>query len=110
MFQTFWNVAAAFCAHEQTTAKVAYHFGHHVAMDDSGHSHAFKPTQSSTAIFQDHHDHLPTCLHVLTTARQQQAEEPLRVGQLIQQRYRWSNSYQSPHLFNPDPPPVLALL
>ncbi|MDQ1208925.1 hypothetical protein QE380_001848 [Acinetobacter baylyi] len=111
MFQTFWNVAAAFCAHESTTATVAYHFGHHVAVDQSHVSHSPNvSTSSNPAVFQDHHDHLPTCLHVLSIAEQQHAVEPLRLGHLIQQRYSWSNSYQSPHLLNLDPPPVLTPL
>ena len=31
MFQSFWNVAAAFCAHEQPSEySTLTHFGHHV--------------------------------------------------------------------------------
>ncbi|MDQ8995897.1 cation transporter [Acinetobacter soli] len=111
MFQTFWNVAAAFCAHESTTATVAYHFGHHAPVTESHAAHSPSvSTASNPAVFQDHHDHLPTCLHVLSIAEQQSATEPLRLGQLIQQHYSWANAYQSPHLFHPNPPPILTPL
>lgn len=44
MFQSFWNVAAAFCVHEQQPqSQQSYHFGHHqntlCASDSRQHDH-----------------------------------------------------------------------
>ncbi len=105
MFQSFWNVAAAFCAHEQSTEyRTLNHFGHHIPenLDASD-----LPMPLS---LQDHHDHLPSCFHVVVTEAQQQLNEPILRTHEIEQKYYWSNLYQSPHLSQLTPPPVFTPL
>ncbi|MFI7967800.1 cation efflux protein, CzcI-like, partial [Acinetobacter baumannii] len=72
IFQSLWNIAAAFCAHENQE-KALHHFGHHAALNvyqTSSHTHV-EHTETLDAAhkaplnLQDHHDHLPTCFHVV---------------------------------------------
>lgn len=118
-FQSLWNVAAAFCAHENqatmTTASV-HHFGHHIASDAHGHEALSNHKSASShdkrmpSSLQDHHDHLPSCFHVVVNDVQQQAADPvLQVHELLR-NYHWSNSYQSPDLSTIKPPPVFTPL
>jgi hypothetical protein len=72
MFQSFWNVAAAFCAHEQPTEyRTLNHFGHHIPENlDVSEKHAVVADQDASDLpmplsLQDHHDHLPSCFHVV---------------------------------------------
>ncbi len=117
MFQSFWNVAAAFCAHEQPTEyPTLNHFGHHIPenLDASG-KHAVVADQDASDLpmplsLQDHHDHLPSCFHVVVTEAQQQLNEPILRTHEIEQKYYWSNLYQSPHLSQLTPPPVFTPL
>ncbi|WP_171478541.1 cation efflux protein, CzcI-like [Acinetobacter ihumii] len=119
MFQSLWNVAAAFCAHETAASNSTggYHFGHHLDMlqQDVALQHTTQDIIKSdsvkqASVFVDHHDHLPSCLHIVIAQIQQTAQEPIRVGDLTQPVYDWANSYQSPHLTDLNPPPVLTPL
>ncbi|MPW45617.1 cation efflux protein, CzcI-like [Acinetobacter guerrae] len=122
MFQSLWNVATAFCAHETASKNsvTAFHFGHHFdsATDhQSGSSLLTAESKNlkntvihSPSIFMDHHDHLPTCLHIVMAEIGQHAREPFRSGYLTRSVYDWANSYQSPHLSGLNPPPVLTPL
>lgn len=116
MFQGFWNVAAAFCAHEKPGEYSSLnHFGHHVPVqaEPAAHSVPADPDASDLPMpssLQDHHDHLPSCFHVVVTEAQQQLDEPVLQIHIAQQQYHWSNSYQSPHLSGLNPPPVLTPL
>ncbi|UUM28434.1 MULTISPECIES: cation efflux protein, CzcI-like [Acinetobacter] len=111
MFQSFWNVAAAFCAHETSSEYSSLnHFGHHVpekkqVVVDQDVSDLPMPLS-----LQDHHDHLPSCFHVVVAEVQQQLNEPMLRMHKAEQKYYWSNSYQSPHLIGLNPPPVLTPL
>jgi hypothetical protein len=114
MFQGFWNVAAAFCAHEQSSEYSSFnHFGHH--NPESTEASAKVVDQDSSDLpmplsLQDHHDHLPSCFHVVVAEAQQQWNEPILRMHKAEQKYYWSNSYQSPHLIGLNPPPVLTPL
>ncbi|WP_416224670.1 cation efflux protein, CzcI-like [Acinetobacter haemolyticus] len=117
MFQSIWNVAAAYCGHESATQQTVLvnHFGHH-ALENSS-----KEQQSSLAAVQeadasgllnvqDHHDHLPTCFHAIIIQEQQQLKQPILRIHELEQKYNWSNHYQSPYLISLNPPPVFAPL
>ncbi|MGL5403571.1 MAG: cation efflux protein, CzcI-like [Acinetobacter sp.] len=117
MFQSFWNVAAAFCAHEQPTEyRTLNHFGHHIPENlDVSEQHAVVADQVASDLpmplsLQDHHDHLPSCFHVVVIEAQQQLDEPVLRTHEIEQKYYWSNLYQSPHLSQLTPPPVFTPL
>ena len=117
MFQSLWNVAAAFCGHETVSqSKGQHHFGHHVVDTSScatPHQQTAEHTASNGSVpvsLQDHHDHLPSCFHVVVTEAQQLLDTPVLRVQQSEQQYYWSNFYQSPHLSGLNPPPVLTPL
>lgn len=117
MFQSFWNVAAAFCAHEQPTEyRTLNHFGHHIPENlDVSEKHAVVADQDASDLpmplsLQDHHDHLPSCFHVVIVEAQEKIVSPLIQSSESKQQYYWSNSYKSPHISKQDPPPILTLL
>lgn len=118
IFQSLWNVAAAFCQHENlSTALVAQnHFGHHQTIDSCSDS---MTTLSKTdhiddakqlVFADDHHDHLPSYNIVsLTEAPQTIADfEPLDLSS--KSVFFWYNFYHSPDLIGSNPPPILAPL
>ncbi|WP_201784118.1 cation efflux protein, CzcI-like [Acinetobacter sp. Leaf130] len=117
IFQSLWNVAAAFCAHENQE-KALHHFGHHAVLNAYQSSHQAHTEQNDAGNtshkaplnLQDHHDHLPSCFHVVMIDVAKQAEVPVVHVQELSQIYHWSNSYQSPHLTALKPPPVLTPL
>lgn len=113
IFQSLWNVAAAFCAHENQE-KALHHFGHHAALNvyqaHTEQKDAGNISHKAPLNLQDHHDHLPSCFHVVMTEVTKQAEAPVVHVQELSQIYHWSNSYQSPHLTALKPPPVLTPL
>ncbi|ONN53157.1 cation transporter [Acinetobacter genomosp. 33YU] len=109
-------MAAAFCAHENQE-KELHHFGHHAALnyEISQHSHTEKTdvagtTHKAPLNLSDHHDHLPSCFHVVIVEAQEKIVSPLMRSSELKQQYYWSNSYKSPHISKQDPPPVLTLL
>ncbi|WP_216077120.1 cation efflux protein, CzcI-like [Acinetobacter sp. Ac_3412] len=112
MFQSFWNVAAAFCAHETVSEySTLNHFGHHVAeqTNSSEQGAVFDKVAADLPMplsLQDHHDHLPSCFHVVVAEVQQRVNEPMLHSQDVEQKYYWSNFYQSPHLSGLNPPPL----
>ena len=123
MFQSLWNVAAAFCAHENLnhgyTVTSQFHFGHHVALSceqNQQHLHDSKQTvgiQMSEFISQlddDHSDHLPSFAHFIVADVSQQADQPKFVAYPESAFIDWKNLYQSPDLFLPNPPPASAPL
>ncbi|MBP8006472.1 MAG: cation transporter [Acinetobacter sp.] len=118
IFQSLWNVAAAYCAHENTNQQSTFssHFGHHVPNAvEAVTKHTQTSKQDTTDLpmpvsLQDHHDHLPSCFHVVTPEVQQQLDQPMLRTQKLKQKYHWSNSYQSPYLSSLNPPPVLTPL
>ena len=123
MFQSLWNVAAAFCGHEnlKTTQiqNVQTHFGHHVALhceSDVSHKKISSYTESTLSTdflnnFQDdHRDHLPSFAHFIVADVQQQTDQPRSATYFESTLIDWENLYQSPHLFRQNPPPISAPL
>ena len=117
IFQSLWNVAAAYCGHENNNAKtsVLTHFGHHIPENQHVDTQSTLVNDQDADLpmplsLQDHHDHLPSCFHVVVTEAQQQLDDPILTTHELEQKYYWSNSYQSPHLFELNPPPVLTPL
>ena len=86
IFQSLWNVAAAFCVHKNQE-KALQHFGHHADLNvyqssdhmQTEHVGIVENSENAPLSWQDHHDHLPSCFHVVMTENAQQAQEPLCV-------------------------------
>ncbi|WP_407641617.1 cation efflux protein, CzcI-like [Acinetobacter halotolerans] len=117
IFQSIWNVAAAYCSHETTSkATIAVtHFGHHLLENSKDQVSSFTVAEVNTDLskplnLQDHHDHLPTCFHLVVISTQQQLNEPILRIHELEQKYHWSNDYQSPYLSGLNRPPVLIPL
>ena len=117
IFQSLWNVAAAYCGHENINAKtsVLTHFGHHIPENQQVDTQSTLVNYQDADLpmplsLQDHHDHLPSCFHVVMIEAQQQLDEPLLRVKEFKQNYIWSNSYQSPHLSRLNPPPLFTPL
>ncbi|WP_348637235.1 cation efflux protein, CzcI-like [Acinetobacter zhairhuonensis] len=121
MFQSFWNVAAAFCVHDAEPKSIAVlsHFGHHSTGSCESRAATVHPkntvqvqTAFDLATFQqdDHSDHLPSFAHIMLIEAQQLAVSPVFIPKLVQVQFNWQNLYQSPYLFPSNPPPVLAPL
>jgi hypothetical protein len=121
MFQSFWNVAAAFCVHEAEPKSLTQmaHFGHHTTVSCESQAHGVE--QNTTVQVQttfdfaafaqdDHSDHLPSFAHIMLTEALQSAVSPIFIPVLTQVQFNWQNLYQSPHLFPANPPPVLTPL
>ena len=120
MFQSLWNVAAAFCVHEEPKSVSSLpHFGHHATVSCESMAHGMSPKSTTqepssfdlaTFAQDDHSDHLPSFAHMMLTEAQQSALSPVFIPQLVQVQFNWQNLYQSPHLFPANPPPVLTPL
>ncbi|MEN8422216.1 cation efflux protein, CzcI-like [Acinetobacter junii] len=114
IFQSIWNVAAAYCAHEQTIEPltITTHFGHHDIDKSSKNQDAFAITEqdSDPVLTVNHHDHLPSCFQLAVFNQQNDVEYILSQVYELKQKYTWLNFYQSPDLFISDPPPVFTLL
>lgn len=117
IFQSLWNVAAAFCVHEtlSTHSTTLPHFGHHGAVrceqnQTTKHTQmqALQEKMQSSSVFatDDHRDHLPSFAHFILSHVQQSANEPLFSAYVPRLEYL----YQSPHLSRANPPPVLTPL
>ena len=132
MFQSIWNVAAAFCLHENETQNVAEvaHFGHH---QTQGACHSSTLSESSLLLkdlsttqdhlteanaldansqinFDDnHHDHVPSMSLLVLVNKQ---DIPLSLGNyhVALSNFSWLNLYQSPHIIALSPPPQIAPL
>lgn len=135
MFQSLWNVAAAFCDHENrniVSHSSVPHFGHHVALncqqDQQQHeknvSNAIEQVEtlshdhSGTSqlndflnhLDDDHSDHLPSFAHFIVADVSKQADQPKFVAYSETTFIDWKNLYQSPDLFQPNPPPAFSPL
>ena len=119
IFQSLWNVAAAYCGHENISQQsiLDSHFGHHLPANaevvTKQHIHSINQDTTDLPMplsLQDHHDHLPSCFHVVVIEAQQQLLQPIPQIQQLQPQYHWFNSYQSPDLTGHHPPPVLTPL
>lgn len=116
MFQSIWNVAAAFCTHEKSnTTLTMQHFGHHISSDTdhiesksasfSEHSNISKQNQ-----FDDHTDHLPSFAQFMLLDSNSSVTEHASAFSKVKPSFDWHNFYQSPYLAFLSPPPNLAPL
>lgn len=108
LFQSVWNVAAAFCNHETVTSSKEWHLGHHV----SGHAHTAHAEQAKSMKIvdtDDHSDHLPSFAPIILASETMYHQH--RGSQMDAIRHLdWNNSYQSPYLEFNSPPPMLTPL
>lgn len=123
MFQAIWNVAAGFCLHEANAEIGQQHFGHHqsnlgelVSTAQHGDQASLEKRVSADHpfnninLFDDHHDHLPSCAHYIAVDATTGYQQPnwvydTHLGDVI-----WHNLYQSPVLGSLNPPPELRSL
>lgn len=117
IFQSLWNVAAAFCTHENVTQQSNGHFGHHVTLVSCQQQKNLHPydvqVQHETAFhndLQDHKDHLPSFAQILVIDVSSEIISPRSNLSLIKQTYFWQNLYRSPDLSAANPPPLLSPL
>lgn len=118
IFQSFWNVAAAFCVHENNTNAVQnYHFGHHQnnlcisgnLQHQTSNLSSDHQISHSDATQDDHQDHLPSMTHVIL----QQQKIMIQQNHLFASDdpiFYWKNNYQPPDLLSASPPPELSPL
>lgn len=125
MFQSLWNVAAAFCVHEEQKAQVVtqqgFHFGHHqttlCVSDDKAHQQISVDDHTQTANdqfelgedHQDHQDHLPSMAHLIIP-KEKNYQLPLALELRERPQFFWHNAYQAPDLLGQHPPPELSPL
>ncbi|WP_215900548.1 cation efflux protein, CzcI-like [Acinetobacter defluvii] len=117
IFQSLWNVAAAFCVHEEKafTNTSAQHFGHHqmtkYCQSDFKISEIQNHSSSDFSFLEDdHQDHLPSFNAMILV--DEQDKFIFKSSQLIAliNFFPWYNFYQSPDLAQNNPPPIFAPL
>lgn len=121
MFQSFWNVAAAFCVHEKQpeSSQQVLHFGHHQNSlcshqtlhhsDGAQVQEGSKHTAQDDAWGEDHQDHLPSMGHLIIQKFQSydlRQQTQVNTGS----QFEWHNHYQAPDLFLHHPPPQFSPL
>ena len=121
IFQSLWNVAAAFCVHEETRIQTQQisHFGHHQNTlclsaqlqreHNPQHKSDLNQQPSDFEIGEDHQDHVPSMAHLLVQKEKNYQIFPIFEAAVIP-HFVWNNRYQSPDLFQLSPPPELSLL
>lgn len=119
MFQSLWNVAAAFCIHEEPVqAQQNYHFGHHQNTLCAGEpplNHNSEPSEqlkninNDLNIGEDHQDHLPSMTH-LYVQNERVVIAHLSTDLKVIPQFYWANGYQPPDLFPQSPPPLFSSL
>lgn len=122
MFQSLWNVAAAFCVHEEQKTQVvtqqSFHFGHHqttlCVSDDKAHQQSSADSHTQTANDLDglhpiQTDHLPSMAHLIIP-KEINYQMPLAFEVRERPQFFWHNAYQAPDLLGQHPPPELSPL
>ncbi len=115
IFQSLWNVAAAFCIHEeQPQIQQSYHFGHHqntLCTNDSGHqqSKQFKKVVSDIQLGEDHQDHVPSMTHLIVQNNHTVIIRP-NLDIAFIPKFDWQNHYRAPDLYLHNPPPEFSPL
>lgn len=115
MFQSLWNVAAAFCVHEESITVVQnYHFGHHTnalcVSETQKHGHQAPEKQNNDLDWvENHQDHLPSMIQLILEQRQVSFIQTL-FSYTVRPEYFWNNDYSSPDLSSKSPPPELSPL
>lgn len=104
-----WNIAAAFCTHENSTSS-AYttqmHFGHH----SSGHQLTLNKGTKLLISQDDHSDHLPSFSPLILAENTQALPDPIAKLLNVKNYTDWRNLYSSPYLGFNSPPPISAPL
>lgn len=115
MFQSLWNVSAAFCVHEESISVVQnYHFGHHTnalcVSETQKHGHQASEEQNNDLGWvENHQDHLPSMIQLILEQRQVSFIQTL-FSYTVRPEYFWNNDYSSPDLSSKSPPPELSPL
>jgi hypothetical protein len=115
MFQSLWNVAAAFCVHEESISVVQnYHFGNHTnalcVSETQKHGHQAPEKQNNDLdCVENHQDHLPSMIQLILEQRQVSFIQTL-FSYTVRPEYFWNNDYSSPDLSSKSPPPELSPL
>ncbi|SEL46746.1 cation efflux protein, CzcI-like [Acinetobacter sp. DSM 11652] len=128
MFQSLWNVAAAFCVHESdSTSTQSFHFGHHQPVlcqaDLSnkspksqiekgfvlGDDQSVTLEEKAQIDVLDHQDHLPSMSQFILAVNENLPSSQ-HIEKIYQNHFLWINAYQSPHLGKIPPPPELTPL
>lgn len=117
IFQSLWNVAAAFCQHENLSATsiVKNHFGHHQTIDSCSDVLStianVDHTDTTQLLFaDDHHDHLPS-YNVMSLTEVPNPITDFKALEInTKSVFFWYNFYHSPDLIELNPPPILAPL
>ena len=132
IFQSAWNVAAAFCQHESVDFSQVHetHFGHHQVLNEcqshenqalemhgnnNDDSHAQQDDGNNINVkaknlSQDHHDHLPSMNHILMQDAQPDIVQSTTFHVDREPHFFWNNLYQSPDLGAITPPPLSSPL
>ncbi len=117
MFQSLWNVAAAFCVHEERPQTVqSYHFGHHQNTLCSSEPHQDTHSIASASehaktldVGEDHQDHLPSMAHLILEDQHFFIQKQHLIVDDCP-NFHWKNSYQAPDLLISNPPPEFSPL
>lgn len=115
MFQSLWNVAAAFCVHEESIPlNQNYHFGHHsnvLCVSDVQHDYhqVLESIPNTLDLGEDHQDHLPSMNQLILEQRQVSFIQIL-FSYTVRPEYFWNNDYRSPDLSSQSPPPEISPL
>lgn len=109
LFQSMWNVAAAFCTHEkglEVSYSIQMHFGHH----NSGHSLSVNKVSQLLSSHDDHSDHLPSFSPLILAEAVEHVPNIVSRPSERENKTDWRNLYTSPDLGFSPPPPMLTPL
>lgn len=103
IFQSLWNVAAAFCLHEDISSLSVQtsHFGHHQTKLCAKTTHQ---NTSTVLLAEDHQDHLPSMTYIILQ-KEKILVDPLHLEIKETHQFNWQNHYQPPDLSQHRPPP-----
>ncbi len=121
IFQSLWNVAAAFCLHEDVSSLSVQtsHFGHHQTKLCAKTTHQNTTDQnlknkhskeqadqntSTVLLAEDHQDHLPSMTYIILQ-KEKILVDPLHLEIKETHQFNWQNHYQPPDLSQHRPPP-----
>ncbi|WP_111857997.1 cation efflux protein, CzcI-like [Acinetobacter sp. CFCC 10889] len=117
IFQSLWNVAAAFCVHEdiQPSRVNIPHFGHHQMTQACQNElktphHHVQVDYDFSFLEDDHQDHLPSFNAMILVDEQDRFIFKSSQSITSLHFFPWYNFYQSPDLTQNNPPPIFAPL
>ena len=107
IFQSTWNVAAAYCVHESVTEPSVRHFGHHAGVDEATLKQSHKIFKYFDQLSEnDHDDHLPSMLYIHSHPNLVEVEHTKIDFRQKTVYIDIHNFYQAPYLNSPKPPPT----